>query len=130
MVVELVVHVIDRHRALGEHVQNHRSNGRSLRRSGDRVGNRALLDEYDIEVPEDVATYVREREEAGETAVHVVLDGTIIAYRWLPANRATLDRELKRARREWAIIRVVFAVVAVPIYGVITFLLGMLVFFV
>jgi Cd2+/Zn2+-exporting ATPase len=43
------------------------------------VGNRALLDEYDIGIPEDVSTYVREREDAGETAVHVALDGTVIA---------------------------------------------------
>jgi len=42
------------------------------------VGNRALLDERDIAVPESVAASVREREEAGETAVHVVRDGTVI----------------------------------------------------
>jgi Cd2+/Zn2+-exporting ATPase len=43
------------------------------------VGNRALLDERGVSVPEDVAAYVREREEAGETAVHVVLDETVVA---------------------------------------------------
>ncbi|WP_458189647.1 heavy metal translocating P-type ATPase [Haladaptatus sp. NG-WS-4] len=43
------------------------------------VGNRALLNERDIAVPEDVGAYVREREEAGETAVHVVRDGRVIA---------------------------------------------------
>ncbi len=43
------------------------------------VGNRALLDERGVAVPDDVAAYVREREEAGETAVHVALDGTVVA---------------------------------------------------
>ncbi|TKX73747.1 cation-translocating P-type ATPase [Halorubrum sp. GN11_10-6_MGM] len=42
------------------------------------VGNRSLLDERDIAIPDDVAEYVREREERGETAVHVVLDGTVV----------------------------------------------------
>ncbi|WP_254768722.1 heavy metal translocating P-type ATPase [Salinilacihabitans rarus] len=42
------------------------------------VGNRALLDEEGLDVPTRVAEYVREREEAGETAVHVVLDGEIV----------------------------------------------------
>jgi Cd2+/Zn2+-exporting ATPase len=42
------------------------------------VGNRALLDDRDIDVPEFVAEYVRGREERGETAVHVVRDGTVI----------------------------------------------------
>jgi Cd2+/Zn2+-exporting ATPase len=42
------------------------------------VGNRKLLDERDIEVPDDVAEYVRDREERGETAVHVVRDGTVV----------------------------------------------------
>ncbi|WP_336001066.1 heavy metal translocating P-type ATPase [Halorientalis halophila] len=35
------------------------------------VGNRALLDDRGIDVPERVAEYVREREERGETVVHV-----------------------------------------------------------
>jgi len=35
------------------------------------VGNRNLLDERDIDVPDEVADYVREREERGETVVHV-----------------------------------------------------------
>ncbi|WP_123538437.1 heavy metal translocating P-type ATPase [Halosimplex salinum] len=42
------------------------------------VGNRALLDERDVEIEEAVAEYVREREERGETAVHVVRDGTVV----------------------------------------------------
>ena len=42
------------------------------------VGNRALLDEREIGLPEDVAVYVREREKRGETAVHVVRDGVVI----------------------------------------------------
>ncbi|NHN49263.1 cation-translocating P-type ATPase [Halostella sp. JP-L12] len=42
------------------------------------VGNRALLDDRDIDVPSRVADYVREREERGETVVHVVRDGDII----------------------------------------------------
>jgi len=42
------------------------------------VGNRALLDDRDIDVPSQVADYVREREERGETVVHVVRDGDII----------------------------------------------------
>jgi len=37
------------------------------------VGNRALLDECGVTVPDDVAAHVREREAAGETAVHVAL---------------------------------------------------------
>ncbi|NHX37572.1 MULTISPECIES: heavy metal translocating P-type ATPase [Halolamina] len=42
------------------------------------VGNRALLDERGIDLPDDVAEYVREREERGETAIHVVLNGTVV----------------------------------------------------
>jgi Cd2+/Zn2+-exporting ATPase len=42
------------------------------------VGNRALLAERDIAVPDDVAASVREREERGETAVHVVRNGTVV----------------------------------------------------
>ena len=54
----------------------------------------------------------------------------VIAYRWLPAHETALDRPADRIKREWAIVHVVFAFVAVPIYGIVTFLLGMLVFFV
>ncbi|MFB6120624.1 MAG: heavy metal translocating P-type ATPase, partial [Halobacteriaceae archaeon] len=36
------------------------------------VGNQTLLDERGIDVPDEVADYVREREERGETVVHVV----------------------------------------------------------
>ncbi|MFB6141315.1 MAG: heavy metal translocating P-type ATPase [Halosimplex sp.] len=42
------------------------------------VGNRALLDERGIGVPDEVAEYVRERESGGETAVHVVRDGVVV----------------------------------------------------
>ncbi|MFQ3286023.1 heavy metal translocating P-type ATPase [Natronomonas sp.] len=42
------------------------------------VGNRALLDERGIDLPNDVAEYVRDREERGETAIHVVLNGTVV----------------------------------------------------
>ncbi|WP_430506186.1 heavy metal translocating P-type ATPase [Haloparvum sp. PAK95] len=42
------------------------------------VGNRALLDDRDIDVPSPVAEYVREREGRGETVVHVIRDGDII----------------------------------------------------
>jgi len=42
------------------------------------VGNRSLLDERGIDVPDPVADYVRDREARGETAVHVVLDGLIV----------------------------------------------------
>ncbi|WP_338740755.1 cation-translocating P-type ATPase [Haloplanus salilacus] len=42
------------------------------------VGNRSLLDERDIEIPGEVAEYVREREERGETVVHIVRDGVVI----------------------------------------------------
>ncbi|WP_336328629.1 heavy metal translocating P-type ATPase [Halovenus sp. HT40] len=42
------------------------------------VGNRSLLDERNIGVPEEVAGYVREREERGETVVHIVRDGVVI----------------------------------------------------
>ncbi|MDS0296843.1 heavy metal translocating P-type ATPase [Haloferax sp. Atlit-10N] len=42
------------------------------------VGNRALLDDRGIDVPAHVAEYVRNREERGETAVHVVRDGSVI----------------------------------------------------
>jgi Cd2+/Zn2+-exporting ATPase len=43
------------------------------------VGNQSLLEERGTGVPDDVAAYVREREESGETAVHVVLDGAVVA---------------------------------------------------
>jgi len=42
------------------------------------VGNRALLEDRDINVPSRIADYVREREERGETVVHVIRDGDII----------------------------------------------------
>jgi len=42
------------------------------------VGNRTLLDERGIDVPDEVADYVREREERGETVVHVVRDEAVI----------------------------------------------------
>ena len=42
------------------------------------VGNRALLDDRGIDIPGRVADYVREREERGETVVHVIRDGDII----------------------------------------------------
>jgi Cd2+/Zn2+-exporting ATPase len=42
------------------------------------VGNRALLDERGIAIPDEVAEYVRGREERGETAVHVVRDGVVV----------------------------------------------------
>ncbi|QSG14791.1 heavy metal translocating P-type ATPase [Halapricum desulfuricans] len=40
------------------------------------VGNRTLLDERGVEIPAAVAEYVREREERGETAVHVAREVT------------------------------------------------------
>ena len=40
------------------------------------VGNRTLLDERGVEIPTAVAEYVREREERGETAVHVAREVT------------------------------------------------------
>ncbi|MFB6086167.1 MAG: heavy metal translocating P-type ATPase [Halodesulfurarchaeum sp.] len=42
------------------------------------VGNRALLDERGIDIPAEVREYVREREEHGETAIHVVRDGVVV----------------------------------------------------
>ncbi|QLG47600.1 heavy metal translocating P-type ATPase [Natrinema halophilum] len=42
------------------------------------VGNRALLAAEAIAVPDDVGDYVRERESDGETAVHVVRNGTVV----------------------------------------------------
>jgi len=42
------------------------------------VGNRALLDDRGVDIPERVVDYVREREGRGETAVHVVRDGTVV----------------------------------------------------
>jgi len=42
------------------------------------VGNRALLDDRGVDIPERVADYVREREGRGETAVHVVRDGSVV----------------------------------------------------
>ena len=42
------------------------------------VGNRALLDDRDIDVPSRIADYVREHEKRGETVVHVIRDGDII----------------------------------------------------
>jgi Cd2+/Zn2+-exporting ATPase len=50
-----------------------RHNGREI-----LVGNRTLLDEHGVPVPEAVAEYVREREEHGETVVHVVRDGDVV----------------------------------------------------
>ncbi|GAA0721917.1 Cd2+/Zn2+-exporting ATPase [Halorubrum trapanicum] len=42
------------------------------------VGNRALLDERGIDVSDEIAEYVRECEESGETVVHVVRDGGVV----------------------------------------------------
>ncbi|MFC6718836.1 heavy metal translocating P-type ATPase [Natrialbaceae archaeon GCM10025810] len=42
------------------------------------VGNRALLEERGIDVSDQIADRVREREEAGETPVHVALEGEVV----------------------------------------------------
>ena len=42
------------------------------------VGNRALLADRDIDVPERIGAHVRTREERGETAVHVVLEDEVV----------------------------------------------------
>ncbi|PCR91034.1 heavy metal translocating P-type ATPase [Natrinema ejinorense] len=42
------------------------------------VGNRALLAEREIDVPDRIAAQIREYEERGETAVSVALDGEIV----------------------------------------------------
>ncbi|MFB6253470.1 MAG: heavy metal translocating P-type ATPase [Halobacteriaceae archaeon] len=42
------------------------------------VGNQSLLEEREIDIPEHVSEYVHTREDRGETAVHVVVDGAII----------------------------------------------------
>ena len=42
------------------------------------VGNRALLEDRGIDVPTRITDRLREREAAGETAVHVVLDGNVV----------------------------------------------------
>jgi len=42
------------------------------------VGNRALLADRDVAIPDAVTEYVHEREAAGETAVHVVRDGVVV----------------------------------------------------
>ncbi|MHB9287068.1 heavy metal translocating P-type ATPase [Halobacteriales archaeon Cl-PHB] len=42
------------------------------------VGNEALLAEWSVAIPDEVTEAVREREEAGETAIHVVRDGTVV----------------------------------------------------
>jgi Cd2+/Zn2+-exporting ATPase len=42
------------------------------------VGNRMLLGERDITIPEIVVAHVHDREESGETAVYVVLDSNIV----------------------------------------------------
>ncbi|WP_458209204.1 heavy metal translocating P-type ATPase [Haladaptatus sp. NG-SE-30] len=42
------------------------------------VGNRALLEERRISISDEIAEYVRDREESGETAVHVVRDETVV----------------------------------------------------
>ncbi|APW98316.1 HAD family hydrolase [Halobiforma lacisalsi AJ5] len=65
-------------------------------RHGDRrivVGNRALLDDRGIEVPDPVRNRVRDREEDGETAVHVALDGEVVGV-------VSLGDELRPAAAE------------------------------
>ncbi|ELY56932.1 heavy metal translocating P-type ATPase [Natronococcus jeotgali] len=42
------------------------------------VGNRTLLDERGIDVPDRVERHVRDREEAGETAVYVALEDEVV----------------------------------------------------
>ncbi len=42
------------------------------------VGNRTLLEERNVSIPEEVTEYIRDRENAGETAIHVVRDGTVV----------------------------------------------------
>ncbi len=42
------------------------------------VGNRRLLDDRDISIPDAAAEYARTREDRGETAVHVALDGAVV----------------------------------------------------
>ncbi|WP_394327722.1 heavy metal translocating P-type ATPase [Natronobacterium haloterrestre] len=57
------------------------------------VGNRALLDDRGIEVPDPVGDRVRDLEEAGETAVHVALDGEVVGV-------VSLGDELRPAAAE------------------------------
>src|SRR5699024_9208566 len=42
------------------------------------VGNRMLLDEQDVAVHKEVEEHVHDREESGETAVYVVMDGDVV----------------------------------------------------
>jgi len=42
------------------------------------IGNRSLLADRNVTIPDPVAEYVRDREARGETAVHVVRDGTVV----------------------------------------------------
>ncbi|MFB6194637.1 MAG: heavy metal translocating P-type ATPase [Haloplanus sp.] len=64
------------------------------------VGNRALLDERGITVPDAVFAYVRDREERGETAVHVALDGTVVGAIALHDERREVAPGVVRALRD------------------------------
>ncbi|WP_265111966.1 heavy metal translocating P-type ATPase [Halosolutus halophilus] len=64
------------------------------------VGNRALLAERGIEVPTRVADHVREREEAGQTAVHVVLDGNVVGVVSLRDELRSAAADVVRALKD------------------------------
>jgi len=67
------------------------------------VGNRALLDDRDIDVPSRVADYIREREERGETVVHVVRRAVGATDGSEAAERANGERE-RSVSGDWDII--------------------------
>ncbi|WP_251330645.1 heavy metal translocating P-type ATPase [Haloplanus pelagicus] len=67
------------------------------------VGNRALLDDRDIDVPSRVTEYVREREERGETVVHVVRRAVGATNGSETAERANGERE-RPVSGDWDII--------------------------
>jgi Cd2+/Zn2+-exporting ATPase len=67
------------------------------------VGNRALLDELSIEIPERVSKYVRDCEHRGETAVHVVRRDVEATDRSKDAE----ETDEKRSTTEYGILGVI-----------------------
>ncbi|SFL45095.1 PQQ-like domain-containing protein [Halogranum rubrum] len=66
---------------------------------------------------------------AGVFVVLIVLVGSwaVVSYRWLPANEAHLDRGLATARREWALVHVLYGLVLL-VFPIVYFLLFLIVF--
>jgi outer membrane protein assembly factor BamB len=52
----------------------------------------------------------------------------VLAYRWLPGNEPVLDAPIERVRRQWGAVHIVYGLVLLAVYQVVTFVLAIAVF--